>query len=165
MVISAASYFEHELTGIVLEFVDEIASDALVTALVRNKVVSRQYHTWFKWDAKNVNQFFGMFGEDFKDHMGVLAKGSPDLDKAIKAFLELGDGRNRLAHENFAAFAMEKTADEIFQLYQDAMPFIDSVRDQLRACSQKVRAAVVVSALAAPADPIVAVEVPEAPLE
>ena len=154
MIISAASYFEHELTGIVMEFVDGIAaSDALVTALVRNKAVSRQYHTWFKWDAKNANQFFGMFGEEFKDHMGVLVKGSEDLDTAIKAFLELGDGRNRLAHENFAAFAMEKTADEIFKLYQEAMPFIDSVRTELRTCSQKLKAATAVAAGPASAEP------------
>jgi hypothetical protein len=48
----------------------------------------------------------------------AVVKASPDLEKATKAFLELGDGRNRLAHENVTAFAMEKTADEIFHLYQ-----------------------------------------------
>jgi hypothetical protein len=144
LIISAASYFEHELTAIVTEFVDQItSSDALVGALVQNKAVSRQYHTWFKWDAKNANQFFGMFGDEFKAHMGELVKGSGDLDKAVKAFLELGDGRNRLAHQNFAAFALEKTADEIFRLYQDAVPFIDSMRVELMACSNKLKPAVV----------------------
>ena len=68
----------------------------------------------------------------------------------IKAFLELGDGRNRLAHQNFAAFAMEKTADEIFSLYQDAMPFIDCLRSEQRNCSRNVKAA---GATALPAVP------------
>jgi hypothetical protein len=142
LTISAASYFEHVLTGIVMEFVEEtVSAETMVTALVRNRVISRQYHTWFTWEARNANSFFGMFGDGFKAHMTALVKATPDLDRAIKAFLELGDGRNMLAHQNFAAFAMQKTSDEIFKLYQDAMPFIESVRTELRACSQKLKPA------------------------
>src|SRR4051812_11488074 len=59
LTISAASYFEHRLTAIVTDFVAEIASpDVMVSALVRNKAISRQYHTWFTWDASNANTFF-----------------------------------------------------------------------------------------------------------
>jgi hypothetical protein len=148
LTISAASYFEHTLTGIVMEFVESAAPEALVTSLVRNKAVNRQYHTWFKWDLKNANQFFSMFGDEFKEHMGALVRGSAALDTAIKAFLEIGEGRNRLAHENFAAFVMEKTADEIFKLYQDALLFVDSVRTELRSCSEKLKATGV------PAEPV-----------
>ena len=43
------------------------------------------------------------------------------------------------AYQIFVAFAMQKTSDEIFKLYQDAMPFIESVRTELRACSQKLK--------------------------
>jgi hypothetical protein len=140
LIMSAASYCEHILTNVVMEFVSEIASsDALVTSLVHGQVVSRKYHTWFAWNGNNANQFFKMFGEGFRSHMVAVVKASPEIDKAIKAFLELGDGRNMLAHENFAAFAMQKTADEIFRLYQDAMPFIECVRTELRACSAKLR--------------------------
>jgi len=140
LTISAASYFEHVLTGIVMEFVEEtVSAETMVTALVRNQVVSRKYHTWFKWDAKNANVFFGMFGDGFKSHMTALVNTTPDLDKAIRAFLELGEGRNMLAHQNFSAFAMQKTSDEIFKLYQDALPFIESVRTELRACSRKLK--------------------------
>lgn len=156
LTISAASYFEHVLTGIVMEFVEEtVSAEMMVTALVRNRVVSRQYHTWFTWDGKNANGFFGMFGEGFKAHMTALVKATPDLDNAIKAFLELGEGRNMLAHQNFAAFAMQKTSDEIFQLYKDAMPFIESVRTELRACSQKLKptAPVPVATVALEPDP------------
>lgn len=147
LIISAASYFEHELTGVVTAFVDEMASsDALVAALVHNKAVSRQYHTWFSWDAKNANQFFALFGEEFKAHMRLVIRGSPGLDKSIQAFLELGEGRNRLAHQNFAAFALEKTAEEIYKLYQEAFPFINSVRNELRVCSRNLKAVPVAAA-------------------
>ncbi len=160
LTISAASYFEHVLTGIVMDFVEEtVSSETMVTALVKNRVVSRHYHTWFTWDAKNANGFYGMFGDGFRAHMAT-----PDLDKAVKAFLELEEGRNMLAHQNFVAFAMQKTSDEIFKLYQDAMPFIESVRTELRACSQKLKppppfaAPADLPAPAAPAAPIVPAE-------
>lgn len=156
LTISAASYFEHVLTNIVMEFVEEtVSAETMITALVRNRVVGRQYHTWFTWDGKNANGFFGMFGDGFKAHMTGLVKATPDLDKAIKAFLELGEGRNMLAHQNFAAFAMQKTSDEIFKLYQDAMPFIESVRTELRVCSQKLMpvGAIPVAAAAIKMDP------------
>jgi hypothetical protein len=160
LTISAASYFEHVLTGIVMDFVEEtVSAETMVTALVRNRVVSRQYHTWFTWDAKNANGFFSMFGDGFKTHMTALVKTTPDLDKAIRAFLELGEGRNMLAHQNFAAFAMQKTSDEIFKLYQDAMPFIEIVRTELRVCSQKLKPAQVVQAVPVAVEP----EAPAAP--
>ena len=140
-----------------MEFVEEtVSAETMVTALVRNRVVSRQYHTWFTWDAKNANGFYGMFGDGFKAHMVALVKSAPELDKAAKAFLELGEGRNMLAHQNFAAFAMQKTSDEIFQAVSDAMQFVESIRTELRACSQKLKPAAVVAPL--PAAPAAAAE-------
>jgi len=54
LILSAASYFEHRLTNAVAVFVDETtSSDGLVGALVQNKAINRQFHTWFKWDDKN----------------------------------------------------------------------------------------------------------------
>jgi hypothetical protein len=142
LVLSAASYFEHELTAIVAAYVDEIsASDALIKGLVQSKAIDRQYHTWFNWKEKNANQFFGMFGNEFKTHMAAVIKASPDLDRSIKAFLEMGQQRNRLAHQNFAGFTMEKTAEEIFQLYKDSQLFIETVNNELRVCSGNLRKA------------------------
>jgi hypothetical protein len=142
LMISAASYFEHRLTEIVSEFVAEMSSpDILVASLVYNKAISRQYHSWFDWERSNANKFFGLFGDEFRSHMAVVIKANPALENAIKAFMELGEGRNMLAHQNFAAYAMQKTASEIYQLYTDAMLFIDTVGAELRACSAKHRQA------------------------
>jgi len=138
LLLSAGSYFEYELTTIVTDFVVEIsAPDSLVAALVKNKAISRQYHTWFEWEQKNANRFFAMFGEPFKKHMGGLVKSSSEVDGAIKAFLEIGEHRNRLVHQNLASFVLEKTADEIFALYTQALPFIDIVGKELRSCSKQ----------------------------
>ena len=137
LLLSAASYFEYELTAVVGAFVEEITSaNGLVIALVRNKAISRQYHSWFKWEAKNANQFFGLFGSNFSSHMTMLVKSSPEIDRSIRAFLEVGEHRNRLVHQNFASFALEKTAEEIFALFKEALPFIETVGRELRECSK-----------------------------
>jgi RiboL-PSP-HEPN len=58
LLLAAASYFEHRMTDAVLSFVFETSNGhALTTSFVRNKAVSRQYHTWFNWEAKNANNF------------------------------------------------------------------------------------------------------------
>src|SRR5689334_2051598 len=66
LLIAAASYFEHRVSTDVVAFVRENSSGSLIENFVRNKAVARQYHTWFAWDAKNANSFFGLFGDLFK---------------------------------------------------------------------------------------------------
>jgi hypothetical protein len=53
---------------------------------------------------------------------------------SVRAFLELGNERNRLVHQNYATFPMEKTLDEIYALYQNAVMFVDALPSALRDC-------------------------------
>jgi RiboL-PSP-HEPN len=92
---------------------------------VKNKALARQYHTFFNWDARNANSFFGLFGGDFKDFMTAKVEDDSTLEAGIKAFLQLGDSRNELVHENFATFALDKTAEEIYELYKKALRFVE----------------------------------------
>ena len=136
LLLCAASYFERRLTAIVETFVREMSrGNSLVTSLVKNKAIHRQYHTWFVWEAKNANSFFGLFGDEFKKFMKARVESDRDLEMAIKAFLELGNERNRLTHQDFGSFLLEKTADEIYILYQQAMKFVDMLPSVLRECS------------------------------
>ena len=48
-----------------------------------------------------------------------------NLEESIKAFLEIGDLRNQLAHENYALFKMEKTVEDVFNLYTKAVRFVE----------------------------------------
>ncbi len=132
MLLAAASYFEHRITESVLQFVrDSTNQNLLVGELVRNKAVKRQYHTWFQWERQNANSFFGLFGSDFRDFMGQKVK-DEKLEDAVRAFLELARERNRLVHENYGAFPLEKTAREIHELYCRARIFIEIVPQALR---------------------------------
>lgn len=139
LLLAASSYFERIITGSVLSFVSSVSNgNPLVTNLVRNKAVSRQYHTWFNWDGKNANQFYGLFGKEFKTHMENRIDEDDDLDQAVRAFLEIGRDRNRLVHQDFGAFTLEKTSEEIFQLYRKAKQFVDEIPKALQTYTQSL---------------------------
>ena len=140
LLLAAASHFEHRVTSASAEFVREAArGSVLVEQFVRNKAIARQYHTWFKWDDNNANQFFGFFGQAFKTAMAERLKARDDLRLSVKAFLELGNERNKLVHQDYASFALEKTMDEIYRLYRDSVLFVDDLPVALRECDSATR--------------------------
>ncbi len=133
LVLASASYFEHRVSRCVVDFVHErSAGDALVVGIVKNKAVSRQYHTWFDWQKTNANAFFGLFGIEFKQAMEESVKESDELRNSIRAFLEIGNIRNTMVHQDFASFALDKTLDEIYVLYEQALFFVDGLPSFLR---------------------------------
>jgi hypothetical protein len=126
LLMASASYFEQRLTESVIGFVSDVtADDHVLTWLVRNKAVSRQYHTWFDWEQKNANRFFALFGVSFCEHMKKVVKEDDKLARSIQAFLEVGRERNRLVHQDFGSFTMEKTGEEIYALYGTALHFVE----------------------------------------
>ena len=129
ILLAAASYFEDRISEDLLEFFDA-TSNQLAVEIIRSKAIKRQYHTLFDWNAKNANQFFALFGNSFKSFMVKKVKDDDELNTAIKAFLELGLERNRLVHQNFGTFTLEKTADEIYKLYKQALVFVDVIPDK-----------------------------------
>jgi RiboL-PSP-HEPN len=135
LVLGAASYFEHRLCACVSEFVHERSGGSgVLVSFVKNKAITRQYHTWFAWDESHANQFFGLFGAEFRRMMVERVKGREDLKESIRAFLEMGSERNKMAHQDFASFPLEKTLDEIYALYKKALLFVEELPKHLRDC-------------------------------
>jgi hypothetical protein len=142
LLIGAASYFESRVCSIVISFVSRTAHRSiLVEQLVRNKAIARQYHTWFSWGKANANQFFGLFGEGFKANMSDRVKESDPLRDSIAAFMELGTQRNSLIHQDYASFPMDKTLDEIYELYKSATLFVEGLPTFLQECENVLRPA------------------------
>ncbi|MCG3169830.1 MAG: hypothetical protein CALGDGBN_01359 [Pseudomonadales bacterium] len=112
--------------------------NSLVIGFVKNKAISRQYHTWFRWDETNANHFFSLFGNPFKQMMVERTKASEEFRASIRAFLEVGNERNKLIHQDFASFALEKTLEEIYVLYTQSLLFVDGLAANLRECEPKV---------------------------
>ena len=127
LLLAAASYFERRMTDAVISFAENVTNNnAAVISFLRNKAVSRQYHTWFDWERNNANQFFALFGKDFREFMNQRIREDDDLAESIRAFMELGRDRNRLVHRDFASFVLEKTSEEIHDVYCKALYFVDS---------------------------------------
>ncbi len=133
LLLSAASYFELKVTQSIIDFCNEQSSNnSILTEFVKNKALKRQYHTLFDWDKNNANHFLALFGNDFKDLIVESIKANDKLDIAVKAFLEIGRERNCLVHQDYGSFTMEKTAEEIFKMYQDALYFVEYMPEMFR---------------------------------
>ena len=139
LLLSAASYFEYTLSREVIDFINELTSDnQLIGALVQNKVIARQYHSWFDWERNNANKFFALFGQEFRDHMTSRIAADEALAENIRAFMEIGRERNLLVHSDYASYLINKTPEEIYDLYQKANEFVSVVGTELRACCAKL---------------------------
>jgi len=128
LILVAASFFENQLQKIVREFVSEVSnSNELILGLVHSKAIDRQYHTWFDWEKSNANKFFSLFGKNFKDFVNDRMKDGQVDDVSIKAFLEIGQIRNYLVHNNFGEFRTEKTMEEVYEQYLTALKFVEII--------------------------------------
>jgi hypothetical protein len=146
LVLSAASLFEHQIIDALHNYCDRKAdSDPCVLAMVRIKVLNRQYHTFFVWEKRDAGPFFGLLGENMGTKLKAESKSEP-LKSALAAFLELGSLRNNLVHQNFAGYAFEKTNEEVYALYQRAAVFATRIIEELTPTQS---AAVIPAAVAA----------------
>jgi hypothetical protein len=66
--------------------------------------------------------------------MGDRIRRVEELQSSVRAFLEIGNERNRLVHQDYATFQIEKTLDEIYILYQSALKFVEALPTALRDC-------------------------------
>ena len=133
LLLAAASNFEKRLTDGVVAFVEELTSqDHVLAWLVKKRVVARQYHTWFDWDRANANRFFGMFGLSFSRHVQRIIEDDNGLSSSVQSFMEIGRERNRMVHEDFGSFSLEKTSEEIYEAYRNGSIFVDWVPGALR---------------------------------
>ena len=128
LLVAAASHFEQEVKKHIRTLVRKHGgANELIMEFVNNKAIERQFHTYFSWNSRNANSFFGLFGGGFRKHMSDRVNADQSYGEAIRAFLELERERNRLVHEDFGNFPLEKTSEEIFDLYKKASLFVNSI--------------------------------------
>ncbi len=140
--LSSASYFEHLIQHILIDFISKETNNNLkVISFFKKKAIGMQYHTYFNWGekdnldkpGKNANAFFSLFGEEFKKNVEAEINADKNLESAVKAFLEIGHIRNILVHSNFAAYNLDnKTVPEIYKLYEEGLQFINYIREKLQ---------------------------------
>lgn len=131
LLISSASFIESSVQSILIDFVNSNSSHSVIVNFLKNKAISRQYHSYFDWNGKNINGFLGLFGPDFRDSVKQSIK-EKKLEEKIKSFIELGKLRNELVHQNFILYTIEKTADEIKVLFDEAEEIVDFLDSELK---------------------------------
>ncbi|WP_410210098.1 HEPN domain-containing protein [Aquirhabdus sp.] len=124
--LAAASYFEGSLLRAIHGMVNP-SKCVLTTDFIDNKALKRQYHTLFDWATPSASGFFSLFGVGFKDFMKAKIRNDANLKESINSFLEIGSLRNQLVHNNFATFALQATASEIFIKFNDANLFVQQL--------------------------------------
>jgi hypothetical protein len=140
LLLSSASYFESLIKDAIVDFtISEAGVGSPLVKLVRMTVIERHYFTLFEWKAKNANKFFSHFGDGFREAMQRRMTETDWFAESVKAFLEIGDLRNRLVHQNFASFEIEKTAEEIYALYQSALRFVEDLPSSLSEHARALR--------------------------
>lgn len=132
LLLSATSYFEYVITELLINFVKtKTNNNTYIFSFIKIKGIDRQYYTYFEWKDNNINKFFSLFGKDFKDDFKKKIEDDPRLDASIRAFIELGRLRNELVHENFASYPLNKTAEEIYNLYKESLLLIELLSEKL----------------------------------
>ena len=141
IVLSSASFFEHKIQKILVNFISVSTNENLrLINLLKKKAIGGNYHTFFAWGeknnpdkpGKNANVFFSLFGDDFKVEIQKIVKDDERLSESIKSFLEIGHLRNILVHSNFAAYNLDnKTTEEIYELHKKSVYFVEFIGEKL----------------------------------
>lgn len=134
LILSVASYFENLITDSILSLAENTKSDGVLN-FVKNKAVSRQYHTYFEWNGNNANGFLGLFGDSFKNSVLLDINKDINLASGVKAFLKLGYQRNILAHGNFASASLSWSTEEIIEMYRSALNFVLFLSAKIQNCN------------------------------
>ena len=135
LVFSCASLFENLICNSIYEKAKK-SSPMPLAEFIKNKAVERQYHTYFNWKdirVSSINNFLGLWGEDFKISFLNVVKCDDMLCEGIKAFLIIGNERNLMAHENFIEYNPTMTFNEVKMLYQQANYFVNILLQKLDA--------------------------------
>lgn len=137
LVLGIASSFEQHIQESIRLLVTNSTNSELIQSLIESKVISRQYHSYFDWKGNNVNNFLGMFGEQFRKKTLNDFKNNPQLNLGSQKFIEIGRQRNILIHENFLTISLDWTFDEIIGAYQSVYQFVLYIRNKFSELNQE----------------------------
>jgi len=116
IILSAASYFEHRIQEILVEFiVKETNNHIPALNFFKKKAIGMQYHTYFYWGeknnpnkpGKNANSFFALFGDDFKKQVEERLTQSQDLTRVSASNFVLFDTDKKYEALVFSKFLLK----------------------------------------------------------
>ncbi len=128
LILVSASYFEKNLNKKLLTLISKRSkSSEILQRFLENQALNRKYHTLFDWDKLNANRFFKLFGNEFASFMTRKIRNDEKLEKGIKSFMEIGQLRNSMLHDDYGSFQIEKNPEEVFTSFLEAQYFLHSL--------------------------------------
>lgn len=131
LLLQSASLLETEIMEVLKVFSNTKSSDDKLSNFVNNFLLERQFNRLFNENQRNVNQFLGFFGEDFKNKCIKDMDDNELLKNGAESFMELIKTRNYMIHKNLANYNLEKTIDEVYALHNSAVIFMQYLRTKL----------------------------------
>ena len=132
LLLAAASEFEHYVCLHLRDYVSDHVTSPGIVSLVDRKAISRQYHTYVDWPRRKAGPFWALFCKDQKKAIEAEIAAKEPIREGQEAFLEIGSIRNELVHSNYATFTLNKTLEEVYDLYRKGSSFIDELPRLLR---------------------------------
>lgn len=132
--LAAASKFESEIKKLVLDWIKNRTGNCPnVEAFIQISILDRGYAKLFSWNdgGKGVNTFLKLFGDEFCACAKAQIKDDVNVESGACAFIEIGQQRNKLVHNDFSSFNVIFTIDESYKKYQNAIIFISFLRSCL----------------------------------
>jgi hypothetical protein len=125
LLLAAASHFEKQICDTILRCAIESGTPKLFAAFIDKQGLERKYHSMFQWDKANINRFLSLFGADHKKSMEKALKADDSLSAAVNDFVFIGSQRNLLVHNNYAAYNIDASMDEIWTKFEGAQRLSD----------------------------------------
>ncbi|MFH9828054.1 HEPN domain-containing protein [Streptomyces bobili] len=132
LLLAAASEFEYYVCLHLRDYVRDHVTAPGIVSLVDRKAINRQYHTYFDWPNKKAGPFWALFGKDQKKAIEVEIAAKEPIREGLESFLEVGSVRNELVHSNYATYTLNKTLEEVYELYRKGSAFVDELPRLLR---------------------------------
>ncbi|MGO4295422.1 HEPN domain-containing protein [Glutamicibacter sp. MCAF14] len=123
LLLAAASSLEAKVKVIVAQIFEQHGSTSLST-FVEKRVMSRSYHTLFDWPGGKAKGFFTSFGDICSNKFNADLGSDSTFKNQHDAFMQLGQKRNLLVHNDYANALVELTPEEIMQKFSQASDFV-----------------------------------------
>lgn len=131
LILAASSFFEEQIKTYIRDFVSEVSkNNKAVIKFFDVKLLDRGYHSIIDWkEETKLKTFCKFFDANIQTYLDMH---DPNIESHFSAFLRLGIDRNFLVHKNLSTYNVNCTLDDVFNYYESAKKFVDSIPTMLK---------------------------------
>ena len=124
LLIAAAGDLERRFCDAMEQKFHETALQGHLKKFVSKRAINYQFHSLFDWKSNSVNSFLALFGDEKKVLLKAALSEEPYKQQVVD-FLFIGRERNIIVHNGLASVSLDKTKDEIYSIYRNALAFVN----------------------------------------